>query len=291
MKKISLILLCSMLCMIVSCGLSTNTHERIVSVTIMPQKYFAEHIAGDKYEVHCVVPPNANPEAYDMTPAQMTELSKSVAYMEVGTLGFELSWMDRLQQNNKQMTVYNVSQGIEMIHGTHSHTHANGHVHNTLTADPHVWASPKNARIMARNMYDVFARIDPDNVAYYTARYDSLVQRIDSIDAVVTAILEPVKGRAFAIYHPSLTYLARDYGLTQICIENAGKESSAQSMKTIIDKARAADVKVVFVQKEFDTRQVHTFADELGAKVYTINPLSYNWESEIINIANAIAQE
>lgn len=278
-------------CVLCACVSCKPAQERVISVTIMPQKYIAEQIAGEHYSINCAVPTNANPEAYDITPAQMAELSKSVAYMQVGMLGFELNWLNNIRQNNPEMKVYDMSEGIEMIQGAHAHSHADGSVHRTSVADPHVWSSPKNMRIMADNMYEALVELDPDNMAYYKTRYEALVQRIDSIDSVVARILEPVKGAAFAIYHPSLTYLARDYGLTQISIENIGKENSAHSFRSAIDEARAAGVKIVFIQKEFDSRQVHTFADELGAEVYTINPLSYDWESEIINIAHAIAQE
>lgn len=274
-----------------ACISCNSSHERVITVTIMPQKYIAEQIAGEHYRVNCAVPANANPEAYDITPAQMAELSKSAAYMQVGTLGFELTWMNNLRKNNPQMKVYDMSAGIEMIQGTHAHSHADGSVHRTTVADPHVWSSPKSMRIMADNVYEALVELDPDNRSYYEGRYEALVQRIDSIDAVVADILKPVEGRAFAIYHPSLTYLARDYSLKQISIENIGKENSAYAIKSVMDEARDCGVKIVFIQKEFDSRQVQTFADELGAKVYTINPLSYDWESEIINIANAIAQE
>lgn len=289
MKKIYFNIL--LLCVVCACVSCRSQQERVITVTIMPQKYLVEQIVGDHFSVNCAVPANANPEVYDITPAQMAELSKSAAYMEVGTLGFELTWMNSLRQNNPRMKVYNISKGIDMIQSAHAHTHADGSVHRTVGADPHVWSSPKSMRIMADNVYRAVVELDPSNKAYYATRYDALLHRIDSVDAVVAEILKPVEGSAFAIYHPSLTYLARDYGIEQISIENIGKENSAHSLVSVIDKARAAGVKIVFIQKEFDSRQVHTFADELGAEVYTINPLSYDWEREIIDIAHAIAQK
>lgn len=280
-----------LLLLLVSCSPSRQDEARIVSVTILPQQYIAEQIAGERFDIHCVVPQNSNPEAYDPTPEQLMNVEKSVAYLRVGMIGFEMAWMERLSRNNPDMKIYDTSRGVEMIEGVHTHTHGNGVVHATHMVDPHIWCSPDNVCIMARNICDAFVELDPEGGDYYQANYERFVRRVEQVDSLMTDILRPCKGTAFAIYHPSLTYLARDYGLQQLCIEEAGKESSALSMRTIVDRAREAGVEVVFVQKEFNTRQVETFAQEIGAEVVTINPLNYDWENEMIHIAHAIARE
>lgn len=280
-----------LLLLMLSCTAPRQHDERVVSVTILPQQYLAEQIAGDRFDIHCVVPLNSNPEAYDPTPEQLMAVERSEAYLRVGMLGFEMAWMDRLVRNNPDMKVYDTSLGVDMIENEHTHTHGNGVVHAAHTVDPHIWCSPRNVRVMAQNMYNAFVELDPEGTEYYRRNYNALIQRVDSVDGVLTDILQPHRGAAFAIYHPSLTYLARDYGLLQLCIEQAGKESSARAMKQVVEQARAADVAVVFVQKEFDSRQVVTFAQEVDAPIVTINPLNYDWAEEMIHIANAIARE
>ena len=63
--------------------------KRIVTVTVLPQKYFAEKIAGDKFEINCVVPNGSNPEAYDPSPSHLVYVGKSEAYFKIGHIGFE----------------------------------------------------------------------------------------------------------------------------------------------------------------------------------------------------------
>ena len=62
------------------------------------------------------------------------------------------------------------------------------------------------------------------------------------------------------------------------------------ALRNRVDEAQNSGVKVVFIQQEFNPRQVETFARELDAEVITINPLNYDWAAEIINIAHAIAR-
>ena len=279
------------LLLMASCNNTSHDSRRVVSVTILPQKYLAEQIAGDYFAINCVVPANSNPEAYDPTPIQLLEIDKSEAYLRVGgMLGFEVMWMERLSQNNPDMKVYDTSKGIDMLTTTHCHTHDNGATHVCNAIDPHIWSSPRNMRIMAQNICTALTEIDSIHSAYYQANCDRLMQRIDSVESVVSQVLDPCKGSAFAIYHPSLSYLARDYGLLQLCLENMGKENSAVALKNTVDEAIEHDVKVVFVQQEFNPRQVETFARELDAEVVKINPLNYDWATEIIDIAHAIAR-
>ena len=274
-----------------SCSTDSCKERRVVSVTIMPQKYLAEQIAGNRFDINCVVPPNSNPEAFDPTPMQFVEIDRSEAYLCVGgMLGFEVTWMERIARNNPDMKIYDTSRGIDMLTSTHCHEHNKGEMHECNVLDPHTWSSPRNVRIMAYNICRALTELDNEYADYYKENCDRLVQRIDSVEAVVSSLLEPCRGTAFAIYHPSLSYLARDYGLSQLCIEDMGKENSVLALRNRVDEAQNSGVKVVFIQQEFNPRQVETFARELDAEVITINPLNYDWAAEIINIAHAIAR-
>lgn len=276
---------------LVSCTDGTNSEQRVVSVTIQPQRYIAEQIAGDRFVINCVVPAGSNPEAYDPTPRQLIEIDRSEAYLKVGgMLGFEVAWLQRLSQNNPDMKIYDTSHGVAMLTSTHHHRHDNGVEHVATGIDPHIWSSPRNVRIMARNICGALTELDADNAAYYANNYNQFIQHIDSVEAVVSSLLMPCRGETFAIYHPSLSYFAQDYGLKQLCLEQMGKENSALSMKESVDEARRAGVRVVFVQREFNPRQVETFAGELDAEIVMINPLNYDWDTEIIDIAHAIAR-
>lgn len=273
----------------ISCTNNT-VDKKIVTVTILPQKYFAEKIAGDKFEINCIVPLGSNPEAYDPSPSHLVHLGKSVAYFKIGYIGFEMAWLDKLLQNNPGMKLYDTSKGVNFLSGTHACSDESVHMHID-SVDPHIWSSPKNAFIIARNMYAAFVELDPQNKSYYRKNYEKLVDEIHRVDQELTSKLSPSKGEMFAIYHPSLSYLARDYQLRQLSIELNGKEPSALYMKEAIDMARKNDVKVIFIQREFDVKQAQVFAKELNCEVFSINPLNYNWSNELMNIADAIAKK
>ena len=235
-----------------------------------------------------MVPKGSSPETYDPVPQQLVSLGDSKAYFRIGYIGFEQVWMDRLTDNTPHIQVFDTSKDVDLIfeeeeiHG--DHRHAGG-------VEPHIWNSTGNALIIARNTYKALCQLDKENEAYYLARYDSLSQRIIQTDSISRETLkEPGATRTFMIYHPALSYFARDYGLKQISIEEGGKEPSPAHLKNLIETCRRDNAHVIFVQQEFDTRNAKLIADELGVDVIPINPLSYDWQEEMINIAKALTK-
>ncbi len=63
-----------------------------LSVSIEPQRYFAEKIAGNKFVVQTLVPAGSSPESFDPTPAEMVTFSKSKAFFAIGMFPFEQRW-------------------------------------------------------------------------------------------------------------------------------------------------------------------------------------------------------
>ena len=90
------------------------------------------------------------------------------------------------------------------------------------------------------------------------------------------------------IYHPNLAYLARDYGLNEISVEFEGKEPPPSRMKELIDLAREENIKTIFIQREYDTKNAKAIADEIGAELEVIDPLSEDWLTSTSDIINAV---
>lgn len=270
---------------------SGTKEEKMLSVTIEPQRYFLENIVGDSYKINTIVPAGVSPETYEPTPTMMMKLRESAIYFKVGFLGFENAWADNLAKNNPDVKIVNCSEGIELIYGEHHHAtgKCEGEDEHVLLPDPHVWSSPKTARIFAENMYRGLITYDPQYEEIYRGNFSKLIMRIDRTDSIITQLLADIPSRSFIIYHPALSYLARDYGLKQYSIEFEGKNPSPAQMKALIDIARKEGINVVFVQQGFDMKNAVVVANEIGAKVYRINPLAYEWDKEMIRIARILA--
>ena len=133
------------------------------------------------------------------------------------------------------------------------------------------------------------ARQYPDS-ARYKDNYHRFISRLDSLDSQLTALFGPHTHHAFIIYHPALTYLARDYGLQQIALENEGKEPSAEHMRRIIDTARNLNLTKLFYQRQFSKSTVDALARELNIPAVPIDPLAPDVINNTLEISKLIAQ-
>lgn len=294
-----------------------QTDTRLVSVTIEPQRYFAERIAGDKFTINTVVPAGQNPEVYDPTPQQMVQVGRSQAYLRIGHLGFEEVWISKLQENNPKMQLFDLSKGMTLVENTEEHEqehdhhdhahdqahhghdqadldeqdhdHGEAHSHSHYGVDPHTWSSIAGAKQIAWNTLNAFISLDKDNTAYYWENYNQLMADIERVEQEIEKLLTPLQNRTFIIYHPALTYFAKEYNLTQLSIEMEGKEPSPAQLKRLIDTARESGAKVVFIQQEFDQKNAELIAKETNCKLVVINPLDYDWEKGMLQIAQALA--
>ena len=279
------------ICMLASCknGNSYNNgkdgldpNKPTVTVTIEPFRYFVEQIAGDDVNVNVMVPAGSSPETYEPTPQQMVDLSQSVFYFKVGQIGFEKTWMKKLQQNAPDMKVIDTSAGITMLK-TQS-----GNI------DPHTWMSIKSADIITSNIAKALMDKYPEKAEEYKKRLSIFRKnKLDKLQNEIDKYQSSIKGekqKNFVIYHPTLTYFAKENGLQQYAIEEEGREPSITQLKELIQRAKSEDINLIFVQKEFSNRNIQVFIDATHSKAVEINPLSYDWEGQMLLITKEIAQ-
>jgi len=279
-----IVVLASLLMIFAGCGgkQGKNQQENLITVSILPQKYFVEQIAGDHFQVHVMIPPGANPVTYDPAPSRMQKVEESAAYIRVGYLVFERAWMDNIKAINPGMKVFDQSDGVELIRDA-SHTHA-----TEKGIDPHIWTSPRAVRKQVQNIGDFLITLDPEHKQTYEKNTRRFLARIDSLDHMISGRLKGLEGSSFLIFHPALSYFARDYGLEQISLEHEGKEPSPSRLKQIIDRGRDSNISAVFIQKQFSTDEAQTLARELNAEVVRIDPLAYDWFENMNSMSQTI---
>ncbi|GHT16843.1 hypothetical protein FACS189426_24480 [Bacteroidia bacterium] len=83
MSKIHLVPLLLLLLFLFSCT-PKQQQDNVITVTIEPQRYFADRLVDTLFRVENLVPAGTSPETYDPAPNQMTDLARSKAYFCIG---------------------------------------------------------------------------------------------------------------------------------------------------------------------------------------------------------------
>ncbi|MCK4672972.1 zinc ABC transporter substrate-binding protein [candidate division WOR-3 bacterium] len=291
MQRHFFFILCIILIFTIDCVQQEKELNKInLVVSIMPLAGFAKGIGGDKVSVSVMVPPGASPHTYEPTPGQLKDVSKAKLYVKVGSpIEFELVWLDKILSANKDIFVVDASYGIEFMNVAYKH-HNGNNKHNYIGDDPHIWLSPKNAKIMVENICNGFVSIDPDNKEYYLENKKSYFKELDELNLEIEILLAEKIRRRFMVYHPSWAYFARDYNLEQIPIEKDGKEPTARSIQFLIEQARIQNIKVIFASPQFNTESAQVVAREVKGQVVLIDPLQKDYITNMKKIARVLSE-
>ncbi len=282
------LLIISCVLTLASCKSKTTPHKDTIVVSIAPQRYFLKALAQDEFKILTMVGPGENPETYDPSPAQILQLAEAKAYFRIGYIPFETTWMSRIKQNAPLLSVYNMANNVIALENEH-HDHDN-HSHHSV--DPHIWLSCDNAQKITQNTMDALCQINPAHKEIYLQRYDSLTKVIQQTDSTIRAQIAelPTAHKQFLIYHPALSYYAKEYGLHQIEIAHLSKTPTPSQLQEIVDEGKEHDIRLILIQEEFDQRQAASIAQMLQASVNTIYPLSDNWRKSMLHISKMLHQ-
>ena len=264
-------------------------NKQTVSVSILPQKYLVEKIAGDYLQVNVMIPPGMSPETCDLSTEQLKKLYDSDICFTIGHLPFELTHLAPVVKQRKDIRIINHSEGIKLLSGSCGHQHHNGHEHSGV--DPHIWSSPRYVAQMAQQIFKALSEQYPTQKEKFEEGYKTLSKEIETVKEKADSALNEKRGSMFLIYHPALTYLADDYGLQQVAIENEGKEPNPAHLKHIIDLAKEKNIRIIFIQSQFDKNNALSVAKEIGGEVIPIDPLAENWTEEINKLIKVLQEK
>ncbi|MBR4052853.1 MAG: zinc ABC transporter substrate-binding protein [Alistipes sp.] len=259
--------------------------EPTIYVSIAPLRSLVEAITEQDFPVEVLVPAGASPENFELTPKQYIALNEAQWIFSTGLITFETTLLHKLPEGAR---IIDLSRGIELIAGTCSHHH-HGHAH-AHGVDPHTWTSPRALQLMSRTIYETIHNEHPGSVRY-TQNFNRLQERLEALDRAIEAQISASGVEQFIVYHPALTYYARDYGLRQISIEEEGKEPSAKRLAELIRTARAEGIRTVLVQRQFPRSSVEAVADDMEAEVVEFDPLAENVIENIAHITDLITRK
>lgn len=278
-------------------------------VSIPPLAYFVERIGGDRVSAGVLVEPGRDPHTFSPTPRQITDLAEADAYFHLD-MPFEETIARKLSRAAGRTRLVDLTDRLdpdvvlggsaeehlhppqagrahpahddETEHAQHAHHHDHGEV------DPHVWLSPPLAARMAERICTTLSELDPAGEATYHANLEALQAELDELHAELAAVLEPVRGRTFYVFHPAFGWFARTYGLRQEAVQTGGKSPGPRHLRHLIEQAQAEGVRVIFVQPQFAGSAARTLADGIGGAVVPIDPLARDYIENLRRVAAEI---
>jgi len=257
------------------CGAEPAADTRpLVAVSVPPQAFVVERLAGDRVRIHVMVPPGANPTAYEPTLRAVRALEEARLYVAVGhpAFPFEAAWLDPLLASRPDLALIETAADDDPD-----------------DADPHVWVTPDHVDALAVRLAAALEPLLADGRDAVQQRLAALRDEIAAVDATLREEIGAAKGRRFMVLHPAWGHLAAAYGLEQIAIEHEHKAPDPRVVAELIERGRREGTPVVFVQPQFDRTAAALVAGESGARVVVLDPLARDWADNMRRVAGALA--
>jgi zinc transport system substrate-binding protein len=258
---------------------------------IPPTAFLAARIGGERILVRSLLKPGDNPHTFEPTPRQAAALGRAELYFSSG-FPFESRFSGNLFSGSAGPAVIRTDAEIPR---TGAHDRSGGHrtgQEKEISGheDPHIWLSPILLRIQAETICGELTRRDPDSGRLYRENLDRFRLELDSLDRRTSRALAPYRGRAFLVYHPSFGLFAEAYGLRQIPIEAEGKSPSPRALAAFVETARRENIRVVFIEPQFESRSAQAVADAIGGRIERMDPMAPDVFETIGSLALALAR-
>jgi zinc transport system substrate-binding protein len=265
------------------CSARDGAQTSLIYVSIPPQAGIVRALAGDHYEVRTLLGQGASHESYEPRPSQLQDLAQAALYVRMG-VPFENAVWDRVREINPRMRVVEGNAGV----APRAMSPGEGHEHGDK--DPHVWLVPANMSRMAERVAQALIEMDPAHADEYRANLKKVTDNLNALDKDLRAELDPVRGKAFWVYHPAWGYFADAYGLRQHAVEQEGKELGAQSLARLVAEGKEQGVRVIFLDPRSGGKSAEVLAREIGARVEKLDPLAEEYAANLRAAAHAIRE-
>jgi len=256
-------------------GSSGSAQLRVVATT-PDLASLAREIGGDRVNVVALAKPTEDPHYVDAKPSHIVTLNRADALIEGGA-ELELGWLPPLLENSRNSKISAgapgrivASDGVKMLEIPTSFDRSKGDVHSL--GNPHFMIDPVTVRIIARNIANHFAQIDPKSAATYNGNLARFNTKLDAKYADWQRQLAPYRGARIVTYHKDFVYLAQRFGLTIVdeLEPKPGIAPSPAHLAQVIGKMKSANAKVILVQPFQNRKTAETVARQTGAVVLDI---------------------
>ena len=230
----------------------------------------AAAVGGDLVTVESIVPPGADPEAFEPRPGDLSRLRQAALLVRVG-LGYDY-WLDAIvsRTGDKRLmrggeAYVDASAGIPLLE-IRGQTVVNegGHAHGV--ANPHYWLDPENAVTITAAIAEALIRLAPVQREAIIANRQAFLSRLATRRARWEEALAPFAGARLIAYHNSWPYFARRFRLDVIAFiePRAGVAPSPAHLARLISEGRNAGVRAI-VHEPYEPEDASLFvAHKLG---------------------------
>ena len=254
------------------CGCVPSQESAQIAATTLPVWEFSSRLCeGTPLSVtRLVTEPVSCLHDYSLNVRQV-KAAESAETIVISGAGLE-DFLDDLLLNT---SVIDASSGIPLLcaeekpHGEEEH-HEEEHHHEE---DPHIWLSPRNALIMARNICDGLSARYPEYAEIFGENLTSIMSDLNRLQKYGEQAFSGIRCRELITFHDGFTYFAESFHLKirKAVEEESGSEASARELIELVTLVQDSSLPAVFTEANGSTSAAGIIARETGCGVFTLD--------------------
>lgn len=255
--------------------------EECLLVSTAPYRYFVKQITKELFDIELMVPPGASAHTYEPTPKQMIQATCGKIWFRLGE-PFEEKAIAALKSANPELIVVDLRTNIALIapECIHCKHHA--------SADLHIWLSPKMAKIQATTIGKALITHFPQYRDFFEKNLLAFLTQLDKLDKELYNTLQPIQNRVIVVSHPAYAYFCREYNFKQLSIEFEGKDPTPKQLTELLENVKSIHPKAIFTQPQYSDKAASLIANQIGAKLISVDPYSEDYINAMTKIAELI---
>ena len=228
-----------------------------------------KNIAGDKIDLHSIVPVGQDPHEYEPLPDDVKKTSEAnlILYNGINLETGGNAWFTKLVQNAKKeenKDYYAVSEGVDVIY-------LEGQSEKGKE-DPHAWLNLENGMIYAKNIAKQLEAKDPKNKDFYEANLKTYLEKLSKLDKEAKEKFNniPKEKKTIVTSEGCFKYFSKAYNVPSAYIWeiNTEEEGTPDQIKTLVEKLRKTKVPSLFVESSVDERPMQTVSKDTNIPIY-----------------------
>ena len=228
-----------------------------------------KNIAGDKIDLHSIVPVGQDPHEYEPLPEDVKKTSQAdlIFYNGINLETGGNAWFTKLVENAKKTEnkdYFAVSEGVEVIYLEGQNEKGK--------EDPHAWLNLENGIIYAQNIAKQLIAKDPNNKEFYEKNLKEYTEKLDKLDKEAKDKFNAIDAdkKLIVTSEGCFKYFSKAYGVPSAYIWeiNTEEEGTPDQIKTLVEKLRQMKVPSLFVESSVDDRPMKTVSKDTNIPIY-----------------------
>lgn len=196
---------------------------------------------------------------YTLTTEDMKKVENADIFISNG-LGME-NFISKILESNSDMKVIDSSNNLENV------------ISNGIEENAHIWTSIDNYILQVQNIAEELKTADAKNAEVYTQNAQKYVDELNKLNEEYKSKLAKLNGEKAICLNEAFEYMGQELGMEMIIIKTDHEEStiSAGMLKSLINKVKEDDIKIIIIDKNDSKTNAETIANETGAKILELN--------------------